>query len=96
MRIGTYNMLSQIYGTSSGKKTNQANGTGTASFRDEVSLSSKGKDMQVAKNALAATPDVRESKVNDLKNQIANGTYEVSDEAFADKLLSAFDSRKAF
>lgn len=96
MRIGTYNMLSQVYGTSTSKKTTQMGGTSTPSFRDEVAFSSKGKDLQVAKKALASVPDVREAKVNDLKNRIANGTYNVSDEDFADKLMSAYASKNIF
>lgn len=90
MRIGTYNMISQIYGTSSSNKSKNANGTRSASFRDEVSFSSFGKDMQVAKGALANTPDVRMDLVNDIKSRIDNGTYHVSSEDFAEKLLSAY------
>ncbi|MBE5943507.1 MAG: flagellar biosynthesis anti-sigma factor FlgM [Lachnospiraceae bacterium] len=93
MRIGTYNMISQLYGTNSSKKSNTATSTSYASFRDEVSFSSVGKDMQTAKSALATTPDVRESLVNDIKTRMANGTYEVSNEDFATKLMSAYASR---
>ncbi len=93
MRIGTYNMVSQIYGNSGAKKTKAAGGTGNASFKDEVSFSSMGKDMQIAKNALAATSDVRESKISDIKSRMASGTYNISGEAFADKLISAFKAQ---
>lgn len=93
MRIGTYNMVSQIYGNSPAKKSNTANGTSYANFKDEVSFSATGKDMQVAKNALAATPDVREAHVNDIKSRLENGTYEVSVEDFAEKLMDAFSAK---
>ena len=93
MRIGTYNMISQIYGNNTAKKSNTASNTGYASFRDEVSFSSMGKDMQTAKTALATAPDVRESLVNDVKARIKNGTYEVSNEDFATKLMSAYAGR---
>lgn len=96
MRIGTYNVISQIYGNSTAKKSNTANGTSYASFKDEVSFSSTGKDMQVAKNALAATPDVREAKINDIKQRIESGTYEVSVDDFAAKLMGAFAAAKTF
>lgn len=95
MRIGTYNMVNQIYGTNSAKKSNNTSGTGYASFKDEVSLSSIGKDMQVAKNALVGVSDVRESKVNDIKSRMSNGTYEVSTEDFASKLMEAFAAKRA-
>jgi negative regulator of flagellin synthesis FlgM len=49
--------------------------------------------MQVAKNALAKTPDVREDKVNDIKSRLENESYNVDPEAFASKLMSAFAER---
>lgn len=93
MRIGTYNMISQVYGSKNTKKLNNVNGTGYADFRDEVSFSAMGRDMQIAKNALGNAPDVRESLVNDIKSRIKDGTYNVSNEDFADKLLQAYASR---
>ncbi len=93
MRIGTYNMISQIYGSSNTKKSSATNGTNYASFKDEVSFSSMGKDMQVAKNALASTSDVREARVSELKAKVQNGTYEVSNEDFAAKLMEKFAAK---
>lgn len=90
MRIGTYNMVNQIYGANGAKKSKSVGSTGSANFKDEVSFSSMGKDMQIAKNALASVPDVRASKVSEVKAKLASGTYDVSGEAFADKLISAF------
>lgn len=89
MRIGMYNMVSQIYGNTGTKKTKAAGTANTGSFLDQVSLSSMGKDMQTAKTALANTPDVRESKIAALKERVANGTYDVSVDDFAQKLLEA-------
>lgn len=93
MRIGTYNMINQVYGTKNTKKTGNLNSTSYANFKDEVSFSSMGKDMQIAKAALADAPDVRENLVKDIKTRIADGTYEVSDEDFANKLLEAYGAR---
>jgi negative regulator of flagellin synthesis FlgM len=86
-------MVNQVYSSSTTKKSMTSGSTGNASFMDQISLSTAGKDMQVAKNALAKTPDVRENKVNDIKEQLENGTYDVDPEAFASKLLSAFTER---
>ena len=47
--------------------------------------------MQVAKAAVAAAPDVREDRVAAIKAALANGTYSVSDEDLANKLLESFD-----
>ena len=70
-------------------KTQQAKKTGD--IRDTVSFSSIGKDIQIAKQAVNAVPDVREDKVASLKAAIKNGTYDVSGEAFADKLLAKYN-----
>lgn len=93
MRIGAYNQIAQIYGTQSVKKNSNSSTIGTTSSLDQVSFSTVGKDMQVAKAALADVPDVREDKVSALRESIANGTYQVSAESFADKLMAAFDAK---
>jgi negative regulator of flagellin synthesis FlgM len=89
MRIEAYSQVQQIY---SNNKVNKTAATKkTADVRDTVSFSSIGKDIQVAKQAVSAAPDVREEVVATLKAAIKNGTYDVSGEAFADKLLAKFD-----
>ena len=93
MRIGTFNGINQIYNTNSLNKSKYTNSTGNMNFKDEVSFSSLGKDMQIAKNALLTTPDVRENLVNDIKSRMDAGTYTVSNEDFAEKLISAFASK---
>ncbi len=91
MRIGTINMMNQIYGTAKTAKSGTT-AAGFSSFKDEVSLSATAKDMQVAKNALNAVPDVREAKIADIRSRIDNGTYDVSVDDFAAKLMSAYKS----
>ena len=96
MRIGSYNMINQIYGNSSSKKTKTSGSSDAKSFLDQVSLSEKGKDLQTAKTALANTPDVRESKINDIKKRIEDGTYDVSVDDFAQKLLDSYAAKSVF
>ena len=93
MRIGSYNQVAQVYGSKSVKKSYNSNSVGSASALEHVSFSAAGKDMQIAKTALSSVPDVREDRVKALKESIANGTYQVSAESFADKLLAAFDEK---
>lgn len=93
MRIDAYNQISQIYGTGKSKKTGRTSNVGSTGTMDQVSFSSIGKDMQIAKAALAKTPDVRMEKVDAIKTAIQNGTYEVSNESFAEKLVSAYNNR---
>ncbi|SCY34642.1 flagellar biosynthesis anti-sigma factor FlgM [Butyrivibrio sp. INlla14] len=90
MRIEAYSQVQQIY---SNNKVNKAQPTKkTNDIRDTVSFSSIGKDIQVAKQAVSASPDVREDLVAKYKAAIKNGTYDVSGEAFADKLLAKFEA----
>lgn len=93
MRIGAYSQIAQIYGNRSVKKGYGSKTIDTASTTDQISFSVMGKDIQIAKTALSSVPDVREDKVNALKESIANGTYQVSAENFADKLITAFDEK---
>ena len=84
MRIEAYTQVQQIYNT---RKTNKAQKVSNVSFSDQLELSSMGKDMQVAKQAVQNSPDVREDLVAKYKAQIQAGTYQVSSESFADKLI---------
>lgn len=93
MRIGAYNQVAQIYGNQQVKKNQNSSQINATSTLDQVSFSTVGKDMQIAKNALSSVPDIRQDRVDELRASIANGTYQVSAESFADKLLAAFDER---
>lgn len=84
MRIEAYTQVQQIYNA---HKTNKAQKASNVSFSDQLELSSMGKDMQVAKQAVQNSPDVREDLVAKYKAQIQDGTYQVSGESFADKLI---------
>ena len=89
MRIEAYSQVQQLYSNSKISKPQAAKKT--ADVRDTVSFSSIGKDIQVAKQAVNNAPDVREDVVAKLKAAIKNGTYDVSGEAFADKLLAKYE-----
>lgn len=93
MRIGSYNMISQIYGNSGTKKTKSSGASGTAGFSDQVMLSNAGKDMQTAKTALATVSDVREAKINDIKSRMDAGAYAVDIDDFAQKLLDTYAAK---
>ena len=89
MRIDAYAQVQQLYGKKKTYKVSQ--GTGTA-FMDQLEISSKGKDIQIAKNAVANVADVREDVVAPLKKAVNAGTYEVSGEQFAQKLFEKYNS----
>jgi negative regulator of flagellin synthesis FlgM len=89
MRIEAYSQVQQIYSNNKVNKTQQPKKANDV--RDTVSFSSIGKDIQVAKQAVSEVPDVREDVVAKLKAAIKNGTYNVSGEDFAEKLLAKYE-----
>jgi negative regulator of flagellin synthesis FlgM len=89
MRIEAYSQVQQIYSNNKVNKTQAPKKT--SDIRDTVSFSSIGKDIQVAKQAVSEAPNVREDVIAPLKAAIKNGTYDVSGEAFAEKLLAKFE-----
>lgn len=61
---------------------------GTASVPEEkVSLSAQARDVQNIKKAIEELPDVRQEKVDALKEQIHQGTYDVNGEKVAQKMI---------
>ena len=88
MRIDAMNQDSQIYSANRTKKTANSN---ALSFADTLELSQAGKALQVAKAAVAAAPEVREDRIAQIKAAMENGTWSVSDNDLADKLLDSFD-----
>jgi len=88
MRIEAYNQVQSVYQTQKARQTQKTNAVSRPS--DQISISSFGKDLQVAKAALANTPDIREDLTASVKEQVKNGTYNVSTESFADKLLAKY------
>jgi flagellar biosynthesis anti-sigma factor FlgM len=60
---------------------------GVGAPEEKVDLSTKARDVQSIKNALAGIPDIREEKVQELRNRIDAGTYNVSGEKIAGKIV---------
>lgn len=55
---------------------------------EKVSLSPMAQDFQKAQRAVKELPDVREEKVQELKEQIKAERYDVNGEKIAEKMLS--------
>lgn len=87
MRVDAYNKISQVYQTNVTKKTTKTAGSSAA---DQVQISRIGKDYQVAKKAVNDVPDVREDKVNEIKERMKSGTYNVSAEEIANKIVDRY------
>lgn len=91
MRIEAYTQVQQLYQT---KRASRIKGNTSIAGTDIVQISSVGKDFQTAKAAVAASPDVREDVTAPIKASIADGTYEVSSESFAEKLLKKYEEMR--
>ena len=90
MRISSMMQVSQIYNANATKNTTKTVSTGK---KDQLELSTLGKDYQVAKAAVSAASDVREDKVAAIKASMADGSYQVGTEDFANKLLEAYKNK---
>jgi len=99
MRINPANS-SPIQGseTQSSKKTDKsktnayesrsdASAVSTKSDSVNADISSKARDMARAKQVAAESPDVRETRIAELREKIQNKKYDVSAEAIADRLV---------
>lgn len=91
MRIEAYTQVQQMYRTMNTKKNQK---TSSASFSDQVQISSVGKDIQTAKTAVVNSSDIREEMTAPLKTSIQAGTYQVSGESFAEKLLEKYEEMR--
>ncbi len=89
MRIEAYNQVQQLYRSSNPKAVKKE---AKAGFSDQLQISSKGREIQIAKQAVAAASDVRTDLVADIKNRIDNGTYSVDAESFAAKLYERYST----
>ena len=85
MRIDPLSAIQNVYGTQPKRKTASVSKTGYG--RDAVEISSIGRSFNIAKQAVKNADDIRQEKTAPLKEQIKAGTYDVSGESFADKLM---------
>jgi negative regulator of flagellin synthesis FlgM len=90
MRIDAFNKISELYNASNVKNTVKSK---SSSFSDKLEISQTGKDYQIAKQIIARTPDVRETKINEIKQRMEAGTYNVTIEDVADKLVEKYSDQ---
>lgn len=86
MRINGVYGMNQVQNKS--KKVAKAYDSQTvASGKDTLALSDFAKELSVAKAAVSQTPDVRQAKVDDIKAQMQAGTYNVTANQVAQKII---------
>lgn len=57
--------------------------------KDQLELSTKAKEFQVALKAFKELPEVREAKVNEIKERLQQGSYNVSGQEIAKKMFES-------
>jgi len=62
-----------------------------AQSTDSVTLSDSARSMATARTAVQNAPDIRQQKVADIKQQLSDGTYQVSSSVLARKMLDTSD-----
>lgn len=83
MRIGSIEKITQIYQNQVGQAKKQA-----PVQKDEVEISNTAQLLGTTFKAVKETDEVRMDKVNLLKEQIQNGTYNVSAKDVSEKILN--------
>jgi len=89
MRVDSFAQIQSMYNL--GNQNKQVKKETSRSFSDQLQISSIGKDIQVAKQAVAASADIREDLVGDIKSKIDAGTYRVDSDSLAEKLFEKFN-----
>jgi negative regulator of flagellin synthesis FlgM len=70
-----------------GRQGGQSKGVDAAASGDTLEVSSRGRELAKAQQAVDEAPDVRTDKVSQIKQRIADGTYHVPADVLARKLL---------
>ncbi len=91
MRIEAYNQVQQLYQS---QRVNKGQKITKAVPTDQLQISSRGMDYQIAKTAVQNSPDVREDLIAPIKERVQNGTYAVDTESFAEKLLQKYEEMR--
>lgn len=89
MRIDAFNRVQQLYGKTS---TTNLKKEKTHSFSDQLQISSLGKDIQIAKQAVKNSPDIREDVTASIKADMDAGIYHVDSDKFAERLFENYNS----
>ena len=86
MNINRINGIYPTYGPSNTTKTSNTQSTTKAS--DAIDISNEAKDFQTAFKEAMKADDVREEIVNDIKDKMDKGEYEMDTDALVDKILN--------
>lgn len=88
--------ISKVFGVqTNNKKINKVEQTTkTESKKDVVSISESAKDYQTVMNAINKVPDVRQERVEEIKQKYESGDLNTGGEDIADKILDNIKNKK--
>lgn len=88
MRINGINNVNGLYKPGKVNKSYGAKSTPTG--KDSLAISSFAKELQVAKQSVQSAPDIRQAKVDEIKQQMEAGKYNISASQVAEKLVNKY------
>lgn len=77
----------KAYGVSGNRKNVTGEYSKTVSRSDSLELSSKARELNAARQAIAGTPEVRAEKIAKIRQALTNGTYRVDSRDIAHRML---------
>lgn len=69
------------------EKLSETGKLGKTRKADQLNISNTARDFQVAMTAVKDNPEIREDKVNRIKQEIQAGTYEIDAKKIAGKMM---------
>lgn len=79
--------IMKIYAENKPAKSGKLQGSSPAGKKDEVILSSQAQEIGQIYQALKAMPEVREDKIKEISDRIAQGNYSVEAKDVAEKMI---------
>ena len=80
-------VLDRLDSTERSSRTRQDSSTAVSGGQDQIQLSSRAREMQSVRDAIANSPDVRQSVVDKLRDEIGSGRYRIDGTRVADGML---------
>ena len=86
MKINQIQQIAEVYGATSQRQIKPSDVK--AGAKDKLEISTTARHFQTALKAAKDAPDIRADKVDKIKTQIESGTYKVSAEDVAKKMMA--------
>jgi len=77
----------KVYNRTNNNSSQKASGVELP--KDQLELSTKAKEFQVAMKAFKELPEIREAKVNEIKERLHQGSYNVSGQEIAERIFES-------